>query len=95
MEKERECFAVSAGGFEASVDALDALLGEPITELLEAGRSVGKDFMLKLAALVDETGIELQFGDVNAKSRFYHGDKLLMESEAAQVKLADTSSAHG
>jgi hypothetical protein len=93
MEKEREGFAVSASGFEASVNALNTLLGEPVTELLEAGRSVGEDFMLEFAALVDEADIELQFGDVNAKSRFYHGDKLLMESEAAQVKLADASSA--
>ena len=59
IKKEREGFAVSASGFEASVDALDTLLGEPLQQLLAAGRGVRKDFMLELAALVDETEIEL------------------------------------
>jgi hypothetical protein len=78
IKKEREGFAVSASGFEASVNALDALLGEPLHQLLEAGRGVGKDFVAEFAALVDETDIELEFGDVNAKCWFSHCSELLV-----------------
>jgi len=60
------------------VDSLDALLGKPFKQLLEACRSVGKDPMLELAAWVDETDVELQFGDVNTKCWFSHGSELLV-----------------
>src|SRR2546423_10201400 len=77
MQKEGKRLAVRAGGFEAGVDTRDALLREPVKQLLEAGRSVREDFMLELATRVDETDIELQLGDVNAESRIGHGGELL------------------
>lgn len=73
VQKERERPAVSAGGLQTGVDSLDALLGEPLLELLEAGRVVRKDFMFKFAVKVDETNVELQFGDVDAQCWFCHG----------------------
>jgi hypothetical protein len=94
MQKERERVAVRAGGFEAGVDSLDALAGEPVRELLEACDSVGKEFMTELATSVDETDVELEFRDVNAEHWFSHdGDLLVWNQMAARVKLADTSSA--
>jgi hypothetical protein len=44
------------------------LPGEPVTELFKAGSSVGQAFMLELAALVDETDIELQLRDIDAQN---------------------------
>jgi hypothetical protein len=78
MEKERERFAVSAGGFEAGVETLDPLLGEPLTQLLEATCSVGKEFMLKFSFDADEANIELEFGDVNAEYWLCHYGDLLV-----------------
>jgi hypothetical protein len=52
--------------------------------------------MLELAIEVDETDVEFGFGDVNAERWCCHGDELLfVGSDAARVKLADASSAHG
>jgi hypothetical protein len=59
MKKERECFSIRAGGFHTSMDSLDALPGKPLTQLLKARSSVGKDFMLELALLLDKADVEL------------------------------------
>jgi hypothetical protein len=59
MQTERERLAVSAGRFQAGVNALDTLLGEPLLKLLEARRTVGEDFVLEFAILIDEADIEL------------------------------------
>jgi hypothetical protein len=94
MKIERECFAISAGGFHAGVNSLDILLCEPLGQLLKASQSVWKEFMPEFAIEIDETDIELKFGDVDAKHRLCHGGQLLyVESSAARVKLADASSA--
>jgi hypothetical protein len=94
MEKERECFAVRAGGFEAGVDSLDPLLGEPGKELLKAWGSIGEEFMSQFIFEVDEANIELEFGDVNAEHWLCQDNELLRSHEvAARVKLADASSA--
>ena len=75
------------------MNALDALAQEPLPELLKACLTVRKDFVLEFAALVDETGVELQFRDVNTQRWFVHGEELFSNQMAAQVRLADTSSA--
>lgn len=41
------------------MDLLDALLGEPLCELLKASCHVGENFMLELAAGVNQTEVEL------------------------------------
>ena len=96
MQKERERFAVSAGGFEAGVDSLDALAWRATQRVARSHATVlGKTLCLSLPLWLDETDIELEFGDVNAKYWFCHGGKLLSNQMAARVKLADTSSASG
>lgn len=82
------------------MDALDPVFGEPPLELLKACDSVGKDFMLELATCVDETDIELQFGDVNAEHWFCHdGNSLdIIGSGAGQTckyKLSSRVSGFG
>ena len=74
------------------MDSLAILLGEPVKQLLEACRGVGEDFIIELAAVIDETRVELQFGDV-AKSAFSHGGELRWNQMQRFVKIADASSA--
>jgi len=59
VQKESQCFAISAGGFQTGMNSLNALLLEPLLELCKASRGVGKDFMLEFAAWLDEAGVEL------------------------------------
>ncbi len=61
--------ASSASGFQTGVDTLDALLCQPLTQLLKACCSIWKDFMTEGAAWVDEAHIELEFCDVDAERR--------------------------
>jgi hypothetical protein len=73
------------------MNTLDPLFGEPLLELLKASLTVREDFVFEFAAVLDETGIELEFRDVEAKHGFHHGGQLLLNQMAAQVKLADAS----
>lgn len=75
------------------MDSLAILLGEPVKQLLEACRGVEEDFIIELAAVIDETRVELQFGDVKAKSGFSHGGELMWNQMQRFVKIADASSA--
>jgi len=61
MQKEGKRFAVSAGGFQAGVDSLDALHGEPVKQLLEAGQSVGKTRCLSLPSVLMRQTLNFSF----------------------------------
>ena len=65
----REGFAVSAGGFEAGVDALDILLGEPLCDLLKAGRRVRETLCLSLPLSVGGQALNSSFGNVNSPAQ--------------------------
>src|SRR5215213_11547999 len=55
------------------MDTLDPVLCEPLSQVLEAGRSVGEDFVAELPGLENEAGVELLLRDVDAEDRLSHG----------------------
>ena len=57
---------------------LDTLPDDPLSELPKASRIIREDSMLELAIEMDETDIELQFGDVDAEHWFCPGGQLLV-----------------
>src|SRR5829696_834401 len=90
-----ERLAVSAGGFEAGVGALDVVLGEPGRELREAGGCVREDAVAELTGVADEAGVELQLRDIDAERRSRHGVSPLRSYTRRRASLVDASSSRG
>jgi len=67
LQKQSERFAVRAGRFQAGAAVSDLMRGEPTGELLEAVSGVLKNFVFGFAVRLNQTHIELQFGNVNAR----------------------------